>query len=105
MSGNKVARDIKLNKKRRMLNYAYCILYSYRAIDRRNSSSQEWNPEEGRMSPSRRTFCLFTTFDLILTFILWVIYTQVCMTFFIHMLLFDVHEINTPLYMYPTFTL
>lgn len=30
------------------------------------------------MSRSRRTFCLLTTFDLFLTFILWVIYTQVC---------------------------
>ncbi|XP_060067996.1 stAR-related lipid transfer protein 3-like isoform X2 [Ylistrum balloti] len=35
-----------------------------------------WFPESGTMSPVRRTFCLFVTFDLILTFILWVIYTQ-----------------------------
>lgn len=49
---------------------------NYRSVERYNSSSREWSPEEGRMSPSRRTFCLFTTFDLILTFILWVIYTQ-----------------------------
>ncbi|CAG5115492.1 unnamed protein product [Candidula unifasciata] len=31
---------------------------------------------EGRMSSVRRTFCLFVLFDLILMFILWVIYTQ-----------------------------
>ncbi|XP_076455837.1 stAR-related lipid transfer protein 3-like isoform X2 [Babylonia areolata] len=30
----------------------------------------------GKMSSVRRTFCLFVTFDLGLTFILWVIYTQ-----------------------------
>ncbi|XP_052804044.1 steroidogenic acute regulatory protein-like isoform X3 [Mya arenaria] len=40
------------------------------------SVSREWDPESGVMSPARRTFCLLTTFDLILTFILWVIYTQ-----------------------------
>ncbi|XP_053408877.1 steroidogenic acute regulatory protein-like isoform X1 [Mercenaria mercenaria] len=40
------------------------------------SLSREWDPQGGKMSPARRTFCLFTTFDLILTFILWVIYTQ-----------------------------
>ncbi|XP_064595251.1 stAR-related lipid transfer protein 3-like isoform X2 [Liolophura sinensis] len=32
--------------------------------------------EDGKMSPVRRTFCLFVTFDLILTSILWIIYTQ-----------------------------
>ncbi|XP_035825872.1 uncharacterized protein LOC101862583 [Aplysia californica] len=31
---------------------------------------------EGRMSSVRRTFCLFVLFDLILMFILWVIYAQ-----------------------------
>ncbi|CAG5123806.1 unnamed protein product [Candidula unifasciata] len=31
---------------------------------------------EGRISSVRRTFCLFVLFDLILIFILWVIYTQ-----------------------------
>ena len=42
-----------------------------------SSSSRDWDPSSGAMSPARRTFCLLTTFDLILTFILWVIYTQV----------------------------
>ncbi|KAL4229112.1 StAR-related lipid transfer protein 3 [Mactra antiquata] len=37
---------------------------------------QQWDPNSTQMSPARRTFCLVTTFDLILTFILWVIYTQ-----------------------------
>ncbi|XP_041371391.1 steroidogenic acute regulatory protein-like isoform X2 [Gigantopelta aegis] len=32
--------------------------------------------ETTKMSAVRRTFCLFVTFDLIFTFILWVIYTQ-----------------------------
>ncbi|CAD5122578.1 DgyrCDS10991 [Dimorphilus gyrociliatus] len=31
----------------------------------------------GFLTPVRRTFCLLVTFDLILTFLLWVIYTQV----------------------------
>ena len=31
----------------------------------------------GVMSPVRRTFCLLVTFDLIFTFIVWVIYVQV----------------------------
>lgn len=31
---------------------------------------------DSRMSPVRRTFCLLVTFDIIFTFILWVIYTQ-----------------------------
>ncbi|XP_052253897.1 stAR-related lipid transfer protein 3-like isoform X3 [Dreissena polymorpha] len=40
------------------------------------SASRDWDPLSGTMSPGRRTFCLLATFDLILTFILWVIYTQ-----------------------------
>ncbi|KAL3836255.1 hypothetical protein ACJMK2_021694, partial [Sinanodonta woodiana] len=32
--------------------------------------------ENGRMTSVRRTFCLFVAFDLIFTFILWVIYTK-----------------------------
>jgi len=55
--------------------------YQYRNINSpptsRNSRMALWMPETGKMSPVRRTFCLFVTFDLILTFILWVIYTQV----------------------------
>ena len=43
----------------------------------RAKSMLQWQPETGAISPVRRTFILFVTFDLILTFILWVIYTQV----------------------------
>ncbi|XP_055859551.1 stAR-related lipid transfer protein 3-like isoform X2 [Biomphalaria glabrata] len=38
--------------------------------------SERYSLGQGRMSTVRRTFCLFVLFDLILTFILWVIYTQ-----------------------------
>ncbi|XP_069120416.1 stAR-related lipid transfer protein 3-like isoform X2 [Argopecten irradians] len=46
------------------------------SMSRTESRMCGWFPESGKMSPVRRTFCLFVTFDLILTFILWVIYTQ-----------------------------
>lgn len=49
---------------------------NYRSIGNDSGGTRDWNPDDGKMSPSRRTFCLFATFDLILTFILWVIYTQ-----------------------------
>ncbi|XP_021369542.1 stAR-related lipid transfer protein 3-like isoform X3 [Mizuhopecten yessoensis] len=45
-------------------------------IGRTDNRMCGWFPDSGKMSPVRRTFCLFVTFDLILTFILWVIYTQ-----------------------------
>ncbi|OQV18602.1 putative StAR-related lipid transfer protein 3 [Hypsibius exemplaris] len=32
---------------------------------------------EQTMSPVRRTFCLLTLFDLVLTFLLWILYTQI----------------------------
>ncbi|XP_046570386.1 stAR-related lipid transfer protein 3-like isoform X2 [Haliotis rubra] len=40
------------------------------------SNSSLMDESRGKMSAVRRTFCLFVAFDLILTFILWVIYTQ-----------------------------
>jgi hypothetical protein len=62
-------------------NVGISYIYSYYSIPNESSQSQslprEWDPQGTKMSPARRTFCLFTTFDLILTFILWVIYTQV----------------------------
>ncbi|KAH9524307.1 StAR- lipid transfer protein 3 [Bulinus truncatus] len=40
------------------------------------SDAWSYSLGQGRMSTVRRTFCLLVLFDLILTFILWVIYTQ-----------------------------
>nr|WEY07736.1 sex hormone synthesis StAR3 [Sinohyriopsis cumingii] len=46
------------------------------ALSSRLSALSVWDLDNGRMTSVRRTFCLFVAFDLILTFILWVIYTQ-----------------------------
>uniref|UniRef100_A0A0B6ZPN4 MENTAL domain-containing protein n=1 Tax=Arion vulgaris TaxID=1028688 RepID=A0A0B6ZPN4_9EUPU len=43
---------------------------------RTDSTLEVSSMAEGKMSSVRRTFCLFVLFDLILMFILWVIYTQ-----------------------------
>ncbi|KAK3607926.1 hypothetical protein CHS0354_006519 [Potamilus streckersoni] len=46
------------------------------ALSSRLSALSVWDLDNGQMTSVRRTFCLFVAFDLILTFILWVIYTQ-----------------------------
>jgi len=60
----------------------------YRSMSTLESSSQiafirdeDQRPICGKMSASRRTFCLLVTFDLIMTFILWGVYVKVSLFF------------------------